>query len=70
MKKSLKELDLEIIKLQKPHPNEVEDIIRKYNDLKEAFEILSMKYEKVESNPPVKASVKMCNECGERFINK
>ena len=61
MKKSLKEIELEIIELKKSHQNKVEDVKRKYNDLKEAFETLSKKYEKVKSNPAVKA-VKMCNE--------
>ena len=44
VKKSLKELDLGIIELKKTHQKEV-------NELKEAFETLSRKYEKVERNP-------------------
>ena len=62
MKKSLKEIELEIIELKKSHQNKVEDVKRKYNDLTEAFETLSKEYEKVESNPALKAAVKRCNE--------
>ena len=62
VKYSLTELELEIIKLKKQKQNKVEDVKRKYNDFKEAFETLSKKFEKVESNPAVKAAVKMCNE--------
>ena len=56
------ELKLEIIELKKQKQNKVEDVKRKYNDFKEAFETLSKKFENVESNPAVKAAVKMCNE--------
>ena len=41
VKKSLKDLDLGIIELKKTHQKEDEDLKRKYNDPKEAFEILS-----------------------------
>ena len=47
----------------------MEDLKTKYNDLKEAFETLSRKYEKVERNPPVKAAVTMRNECAENIVN-
>ena len=69
VKKSLKDLDLGIIELKKTHQKEDEDLKRKYNDPKEAFEILSKQYEKVLSNPPVKVAVEMNNECGENFVH-
>ena len=59
VKYSLTELELEIIELKKSHQNQVKDVRRKNNDFKEAFKTVSKKFEKVESNPAVKAAVEI-----------
>ena len=68
-KKTLRELDFEISELKKNHENEVTDLKKQHDDLKEAFEALSKKYDKVLNENVVKEALTKCNECGENFSN-
>ena len=68
-KKTLKELNLEIIELNRNHEKEVTDLKKKHNDLKEAFEELSRKYANGVDDQSVKNAEAKCHECGENFSN-
>ena len=68
-KKTVNELCIEMEDLKKKHENEVNNLKMKHDELRQAFDILSKKYDKVESEHFVKDAGRKCEVCGESFSN-
>ena len=63
-KKTIKELNLEIVKLRENHEIEINDMKNRHDILNEAFETLHKKYDMLMKKPFGSDAVKMCNACG------
>ena len=63
-KKTIKELNLEIVKLRENHENEINDMKNRHDIVNEAFELLHKKYDMLMKKPFGSDAVKMCNACG------
>ena len=59
-KKTVNELCIELEDLKKKHENEGNNLKKKHDELKQAFDILSKKYDKVESEHFVKDAGRKC----------
>ena len=63
-KKTIKELNLEIVKLRENHEKEINVMKSRHDILKEEFETLHKKYDMMMKKPFGSDAVKMCNACG------